>query len=163
MVRTGRTQNRAGAGDPVFKQLMNFLKAPEAKRPGDLRVAVAMLLIEAAHRDDTFDAAERAVIARLLTEKFALSAEECAQLLASAEAAIAGMVQLHPYTHAISGQMAPEERIHLIEMLWEVVYADGVLDPQEDALIRRVAGLIYVTDRDRMLARQRVLARRGGA
>ena len=46
-------------------------------------------------------------------------------------------------------------------MLWEVAYADGVLDPEEDAMIRKIAGLIYVEDRDRMLARQRVLARRG--
>ena len=45
-------------------------------------------------------------------------------------------------------------------MLWDVAYADGVLDPEEDLLIRRIAGLIYVSDRDRVLARQRVLARK---
>jgi uncharacterized tellurite resistance protein B-like protein len=45
-------------------------------------------------------------------------------------------------------------------MLWDVAYADGVLDPEEDLLIRRIAGLIYVDDRERVLARQRVLARR---
>jgi len=45
-------------------------------------------------------------------------------------------------------------------MMWEVVYADGVLDPEEDALIRRMVDLIHITDRDRVLARQRVLARR---
>jgi uncharacterized tellurite resistance protein B-like protein len=55
----------------------------------------------------------------------------------------------------------PAERIQLIEMLWEVAYADGVLDPEEDLLIRRVAGLIAVEDRERVLARQRVAARRG--
>jgi uncharacterized tellurite resistance protein B-like protein len=55
--------------------------------------------------------------------------------------------------------MDPAERIQLIEMLWEVVYADGVLDSEEDALIRRIAGLIYVEDRDRVLARKRVLER----
>jgi uncharacterized tellurite resistance protein B-like protein len=70
------------------------------------------------------------------------------------------MVQLHGHTNDIAQQMTPDERIHLIEMLWEVAYADGVLDPEEDLLIRRVAGLVYVTDRDRVLARQRVLARK---
>jgi uncharacterized tellurite resistance protein B-like protein len=55
--------------------------------------------------------------------------------------------------------MTPQQRSHLIEMLWEVAYADGVLDPQEDALLRRVAGLIYVSDADRVAARQRVLQR----
>jgi uncharacterized tellurite resistance protein B-like protein len=46
-------------------------------------------------------------------------------------------------------------------MLWQVAYADGVLDPEEDLLIRRVAGLIHVTDRERVLARQRALAALG--
>jgi uncharacterized tellurite resistance protein B-like protein len=46
-------------------------------------------------------------------------------------------------------------------MLWEVVYARGNLTPEEDALIRKVAGLLYVSDRDRGLARQRVLHRLG--
>ena len=57
--------------------------------------------------------------------------------------------------------MQPSERIQLIEMLWEVAYADGVLDPEEDALIRRIGSLIYITDRDRVLAKHRVLARLG--
>jgi uncharacterized tellurite resistance protein B-like protein len=55
--------------------------------------------------------------------------------------------------------MTPDERVDLVEMLWEVAFADGVLDPEEDLLIRRIAGLIAVSDRDRVLARQRVVAR----
>jgi uncharacterized tellurite resistance protein B-like protein len=46
-------------------------------------------------------------------------------------------------------------------MLWDVAYADGVLDPEEDLLIRRISGLIHVTDRERVLARQEVLKRLG--
>jgi uncharacterized tellurite resistance protein B-like protein len=122
---------------------------------------VAVLLVEAAHRDDTFSPQERKVISRLLTEKFALSPEECDRLLSSAEDANANMTQLHPYTRAVFEQMAPDERVELIEMMWEVAYADGVLDPEEDALIRRLGSLIHVTDRERVVARQRVLARRG--
>ncbi|HVT25648.1 MAG TPA: TerB family tellurite resistance protein [Rhizomicrobium sp.] len=142
---------------------MNFLKGsdPAEQRTGDLRLAVAVLLVEAAHRDEQFGPEERAVIERLLTEKFALSKDECDQLISSGEATTARMVQLHPYTHAVFEQMDPEERIQLIEMLWEVAYADGVLDPEEDALIRKIGGLIYITDRDRMLARKRVLERMG--
>lgn len=144
----------------MFRQLMNLLAVPTPERPPpDLRVAVAMLLIEAARRDDVFGPEERKVIAQLLTRKFGLSGEECADLLRSAEVANESVVQLHPYTRAVFEQMPPAERIDLIEMLWEVVYADGVLDPDEDALIRRIGALIYVTDRDRVLARQRVLAR----
>lgn len=147
----------------MFQQLMNFLKGEDRdeNRPDALRIAVAVLLLEAAWRDDQFDPRERAVIERLLTEKFALTENECAQLMALGEQTVSRMVQIHPYTHAVFERMDPEERIQLIEMLWEVVYADGVLDPEEDALIRRIGGLIYITDRDRMLARKRVLERLG--
>ena len=147
----------------MFHQLMNFLRTPEAKPPADLKVAVAVLLIEAAMRDDSFAPEERAAIARILRESFGLAKDEASQLLAVGEGRVREMVQLHPYTHAIFEQMAPEERVRFIEMLWEVAYADGVLDPEEDAMIRKIAGLIYVEDRDRMLARQRVLARLGKA
>ena len=52
-----------------------------------------------------------------------------------------------------------EERIELIEMIWEVVYADGELHDYEANLLRRLGGLLYVSDRERGDARKRVLAR----
>ena len=144
----------------MFDKLMRLVKAPEVPRRPDLRLSVAALLVEAARQDDQFDAQERAVIAELLTGKFSLNPEECAQLLAAGEARAKDVVQLHGFhTSAIFEQMTPQERVGLVEMLWEVAYADGVLDPEEDLLIRRVAGLIHVTDRERVLAKQRVVAR----
>ncbi len=144
----------------MFAQLARLLQAPQPQRQlPSTREAVAILLVEAARMDDTFGPDERAMIAHLLAQKFALSAEECGKLLADSEALSARMTQLHPYTHAIFEQMPMAERIELIEMLWDVAYADGVLDPEEDSLIRRIAGLIYVTDRDRVLARKKVLDR----
>ena len=147
----------------MFDKILSFLAAPpDARAPQeDLRLAVAVLLIEAAHRDDTFDAKERAVIERLLTAKFSLTPDECARLMAAGEAAAANMTQLHPHVGVITDQMDEAERIRLMEMLWDVAYADGVLDPEEDLLIRRLGSLIHITDRDRVLARQRVLARLG--
>jgi uncharacterized tellurite resistance protein B-like protein len=71
------------------------------------------------------------------------------------------MTRLHGHTSQIAQTMSLEERVQLIEMLRDVAYADGVLDPEEDPLIRRIAGLNCVTDRDRVLARQRVLVRKG--
>ncbi len=146
----------------MFDQLLGFLKGPEPEaKPDDLRVAVAMLLLEAAHRDDHFGPEERATIERLLTARFALSRAECAELMQVCEAASQRAVQLHPYTQAVFQQMTPEERVRFVEMLWEVVYADGELDADEDALIRRLGVLVRVTDRERMIAKQRVLARLG--
>jgi len=145
----------------MFVPLMNWLKAPrpEAKPPNDLRLAVAVLLVEAAHMDDRFGPKEHEVIKRLLTDKFELSASETQELLELSEKTVARAAQLHPYTRTCFTQMDDEERLNIVEMLWEVVYADGVLDPEEDLLVRRVAGLIAIEERDRVLARQRVLAR----
>jgi uncharacterized tellurite resistance protein B-like protein len=145
----------------MFQQLLRTLSAPHPKPPTDLRLAVAVLLIEAAYRDDFFKPEERDVILRLLQHKFALTAEEASSLVRAAEDACRHSVQLHPWTSVVSEQMTEADRINLVEMMWEVAYADGVLDPEEDALIRRMVGLIHITDRDRMLARKRVLERTG--
>jgi uncharacterized tellurite resistance protein B-like protein len=71
--------------------------------------------------------------------------------------------QYFPFTHMITTRLSTEQRVGIIEMLWEVAYADGVLDPQEDMLLRQIAGLIHVPDRDRGLARQRALEKAAAA
>jgi uncharacterized tellurite resistance protein B-like protein len=147
----------------MFDHLMRILKGPEPPHRPDLRLSVAVLLLEAARQDDRFDPKERAVIENVLTAKFDLQPGECAQLMTAAEKRASYIVQLYGHTSEVSGHTTPDQRIALIEMLWEVAYADGVLDPEEDHLVRRIAGLIYVSDRDRVLARQRVLARKQGA
>lgn len=131
---------------------------PEADA-GDLRIAVTALLVEAAHVDDGFDTSERAVIGRLLERRFGLSAEAAQQLLTTAEDVADRSAQLFRFTRVINDSLSIEQRIELIEMMWEVAYADGHLDALEDTLLRRVGGLIYVPDRERGEARQRVLRR----
>ncbi|MEQ9447386.1 MAG: TerB family tellurite resistance protein [Rhodospirillaceae bacterium] len=129
-------------------------------QPDELKLAVAALLVEAACRDDTFDEGERETIERLISEKYGLSANETHELVESAHEAQQESGHLYGFTRNMVKGMEYEERVHLIEMLWDVVYADGILDPHEDALIRRVAGLIYVSDVDRGSARRRVLDRK---
>jgi uncharacterized tellurite resistance protein B-like protein len=147
----------------LFDAILKHLSLAERDAPGpdDLQVAVAVLLIEAARMDDYFGPKERATIENLLAARFELSPESTKALLDRAQATSARSSQLHPFTRLAVEHMTPEQRVKLIEMLWEVAYADGVLDPEEDVLLRRVAGLIYVTDEDRVAARQRVLARIG--
>ena len=144
----------------LFSALQKLLSAPEPQTAPDLRLSVAILLLEAARQDDVFEERERAAIETLLKQRFDLSETECQELMRVAETRAGALVQLHGHTSAIAAQMSPDERIRLIEMLWDVAYADGVLDPEEDLLIRRIAGLIYVSDRDRVLARQRVMQRK---
>ena len=96
-------------------------------------------------------------IERLLAEKFDLSSAAVASLVEAAESAVRHSTQFFPFTQQIVKRISHEERAHILEMMWEVAYADGVLDPHEDALLRRIAGLIHVPDQERGLARQRAL------
>ena len=146
---------------PMFDNILKLLTAPEAPAPShdQLQMAVAVLLVEAARMDDIFADAERTTIERLLSEKFELSPEATRKLVETAETTAEKSHQLHPFTRLAVERMTPQQRVRLIEMLWEVAYADGVLDPEEDALLRRVAGLIYVSDADRVAARLRVVER----
>jgi uncharacterized tellurite resistance protein B-like protein len=147
----------------MIERVLDFLSGrapPVLNEGGDaLAMAVAALLIEAARMDDAFDAAERATIERLLAERFALAPDEGRALVAEAEQAVRDSTQFFPFTQEICRRMPPEARVQVIEMLWEVAYADGVLDPQEDMLLRRIAGLIYVPDGERGAARKRALAK----
>jgi uncharacterized tellurite resistance protein B-like protein len=151
----------------MLDRLMNFLSGAEAPStkagPDELQLAVAALLVEAARMDDNFDAGERASIERLLAARFDLGAEAVHTLVTAAEKKMSETAQYFPFTHAITTRLSTEERVGIIEMLWEVAYADGVLDPQEDMLLRQIAGLIHVPDRDRGEARKRALAKAAAA
>jgi uncharacterized tellurite resistance protein B-like protein len=127
----------------------------------ELELALTALLIEAAYSDNHFDGPERAVIARLIERRFNLLPSDVRALLATGEAAATESVELFHFTRIINERLSYEERVELIEMMWEVAYADRVLDEYEDSLLRRVGGLIYVPDPERGIARQRVLRRLG--
>jgi uncharacterized tellurite resistance protein B-like protein len=125
------------------------------------QLAAAALLVEAASMDSDFDAVERAKIEQLLQSRFALSPTEAEQLLGQAEQAAGESVEWQGFTRAVKDGFAPEDRIQVIEMLWEVAYADGQLHDYEASLLRRITGLLYVSDWDSGEARKRVLARLG--
>jgi uncharacterized tellurite resistance protein B-like protein len=126
----------------------------------ELHLAAAALLAEVAMADDIgFDDAERSAICALMSARFGLSESDAAALVSAAEDHAAESVNLVGLTRVIKDSFSEQERIELIEMIWEVVYADGVLHDYEDSLLRRIAGLIYVSDRDRGEARKRVLVR----
>ncbi len=122
-----------------------------------LRLAAVALLVEAACLDDHFDDAERDCITALVRQRFELGEAEAAALLSEAEKATDQASELYRFTRVVKDSFTNEERIELVEMLWGVVYADGVLHDYEASLLRRVAGLIYVNDRDSGDARKRVL------
>ncbi|MSO73393.1 MAG: TerB family tellurite resistance protein [Rhodospirillaceae bacterium] len=141
-------------GEPAVSQAT-------AATPADLHVAVGALLVEAASRDDVFEPSERAAIERLLADRFELSPDSMAALLKASEEAKHGSLELFGFVRKLIKELDEHQRIEVIEMLWEVAYADSVLDAHEDAIIRKVAGLLYVSDFDRGAARRRARAKLG--
>lgn len=140
--------------------LLTGRAAPALKDSTDqLQLAVAALLIEAGRMDGKFDEVERGTIERLLTERFQLERQAVQSLIEEARRRVEYSVQYFPFTHEKCTRLALEKRIEIIQMLWTVPYADGVLDPEEDMLVRQIAGLIHVPDKERGLARQGALAK----
>ena len=127
----------------------------------ELQVAAAALLVEAAQMDAEFGSDERQRILDVVRARFGLSEAEAHSLLELADDRVAGSSQLYGFTRIVKDHFDHDERVELIEMLWEVVYADGVLHDLEASLMRRVAGLIYVPDRESGAARKRALRKIG--
>ncbi|MDA1091366.1 MAG: TerB family tellurite resistance protein [Proteobacteria bacterium] len=140
-------------------------KASGGGDASDAEAAAVALLVEAAVMDGDFDGDERQVIAGLIVARFGLDAADVEELISAGEQAVEDSNQLFAFTSAVKKGFDFDQRIALIEMLWQVAFADGVLHDFEASLVRRVAGLIHVSDRDSGAARKRVLQRldEGGA
>ena len=130
--------------------------------PDAPKLAAAALLVEAACMDGHFDGDERDAVCAALGAHFGLSESEAGTLIEEAEAVHHEATDLHRFTRAINDRYDHGNRLAVMEMLWEVVYADGRLHAYEANLIRRVGGLLHITDRERGEARKRVLARVSG-
>ncbi|MCG8354068.1 MAG: TerB family tellurite resistance protein [Kiloniellales bacterium] len=137
------------------------MEAAEASGEDEVQLAAVALLIEAALMDEQFEDGERAKIAELIKARFELDDGEAARLIDVAQDEVRGSNQLFRYTRVVNQRFDQEERIELMEMLWQVAYADGALHDYEANLMRRLAGLIHITDRDSGAARKRALASLG--
>jgi uncharacterized tellurite resistance protein B-like protein len=134
--------------------------APGARHSAEeFQIAAAALLVEAAQMDDSFDARERDKIVELVTARFSLNPSESQGLLEAAEDRVAQSSQLFGFTRIVKKAFGHEERVEIIEMLWEVVYTDGELHDHEASLMRRLTGLLHVSDRESAAARKRALSR----
>jgi uncharacterized tellurite resistance protein B-like protein len=134
--------------------------APHGKH-NTLHLAAAVLMVDAAAIDGEFGEAERATVVGILKRHFGLADDALAALLSRAEGRRDTASDLNRYTLTIKDELSEEQRVELVELLWEVVYADGELHAYEANLLRRIAGLLYVSDRERGEARKRVLKRLG--
>jgi len=127
----------------------------------DQRIAVAALLVIAAHADHDYADAERAQIDRVLAERYGLAPDVAAKLRAQGEAAEAASHDMYKFTALIKTGVPYEERSSVLEALWRVVLADETREMHEEALMRRVTDLLGFDTRDSVEARRRAQAALG--
>jgi uncharacterized tellurite resistance protein B-like protein len=128
-------------------------------RGEELRVAAGALLINAGSIDGRFDPDEKRKVKDLLRRRFDLEPKELRQLFDEAAAEERDAVDLYRFTSVLCRELDQDGRKRIVEMLWEVVMADGVVDEFEANLVWRVAELIGVSTRDRVILRKKVEAR----
>lgn len=144
----------------MLKRLKEFFDKPPASDASPIvdngvKLASAALLAHAARLDGHFDDSERTALQKILTRGFDLTPAETTELIALAEAEDANANDLYRWTSQINKNLEEAEKIDLMEQLWTIVLADGVIDDYETHLIRRVTGLIHVPDRQAGAARKR--------
>ncbi|QYX58633.1 TerB family tellurite resistance protein [Roseovarius sp. SCSIO 43702] len=142
----------------MFGRLLDALAAPDPKplSHDDARLALGALLVRVARTDGSYDAEEKRRITRILATRYNLDEAGAEALKSDAEALEAEAPDTVRFTRAIKDAVPYDDRIAVIEALWKVVLADGVRDDEENALLRLVASLLGVNDRDSNIARKRV-------
>ena len=129
-------------------------KSPSIERDISASEAMAALMVRIAKSDDDYSATEIARIDAVLGLLYQLSADQAAKLRETAEALEAEAPDTVRFTRAIKEEVPYEERFDVVRALWQVVLADGARDAEEDALMRLLASLLGVNDRDSALARK---------
>lgn len=144
----------------MLKRLLQVL-APSTERGATNQVdriplAAAVLLLEVAHADGEYHAAEDELIGALLKEHFSVDDELLAELLELADETRVNSSDLHQFTRDINKAYSQPEKEQIIEAVWSLVYADGRLDHFEEALMRQLGTLIGLSHRQLIEAKLRV-------
>ena len=143
-----------------LREILNktLVKSEEGSEDRDhgLRLATATLLVEIVRADHEEDLAEGVAVLNQLKSFFDLSEEETSLLVKEAEQKADHSVSLQDFTRVLHERLSAREKHSVIEMLWRVALADSKLDKHEDHLVRKVAGLLYVSHSDLIRIRNQV-------
>ena len=148
----------------TIRQFFAELVGADEPRPftdDDFRLAAAGLLYHVVAIDGVVSEEERAKLGELLRHRYGLDADGTAALVEAAEAADKQAVDLYGFTSVLKRRLDEEERERIVEMMWELVYADGKVHEFEDNLIWRAAELLGVSSKARIRLKQAVRANAG--
>ncbi len=152
----------------MFESLRNFVadfvegdRHPSQFADDDYRLAAVALLVHAATIDGEMLGAERDKLHAVVKRRFNLDDALADELIDKATAAEHESVDLYHFTSLLNRVVDEEGRARIIEMMWEIVYADGRRDELEDNLLWRAADLLGVSARERIQLRQRIAKEAG--
>ena len=124
-------------------------KTRKANQQDELAIAIAVLMLEVAKSDfDESDSEIQTMALWLESQDLGLTQQGILQLLESAREEQARSAGLFEYTRRACERMSMGERVQLVEQLWRIAYADGIIDKYEEAAIRKASELLYVAHSD---------------
>ena len=112
------------------------------------KIAVVALLISTAKYDGNFDESERLEIHNLIKNYFSLSSKSTDDIFKAAEKIENEANDLQQFTRSLNKLLNEEEKLKIVELIWKIVMADGIIDNYEENLVRRLSGLLYLQDKD---------------
>jgi uncharacterized tellurite resistance protein B-like protein len=132
------------------------LSAPENISEDKLQLATVVLFLEMMHMDDKIEENEQEIILSLVQQNFSLTAEQAASLMELAEQQRKQATDYFQFTSLINKEYSLEQKVRLIESLWKIAFVDGVLDMNEEYLVRKIADLLHVPHTAFIMAKNRV-------
>lgn len=125
--------------------------APDEHR---LQVATAALLAEVMRLDGQAEP-ERLAVLEAVQQRFGLSDDEARTLVDLAESEAREAVDYYQFTSLINREFSIEQKVHIVELMWQVVYADAALSAHENHAMRKIADLLHVSHGDYIAAKLR--------
>ena len=135
--------------------LKNFFKKKEKESPDNKNLLIIALLIHAAKIDENYTENEKKIIKNVVMDLNKINSNQANELLKLAEEKERESNQIIEFTKEIK-KYSMEFRLKIIEILWKIVYSDGSSDSYESNLIRRVCGLLYISDIDNGMIKLKV-------
>ena len=127
----------------------------EKKDPAKNDVLIIALLIHAAKIDENYTENEKKIIKKTIMDLYQLDLNQAEELLNKAEKKEAESNQIIEFTREMK-KYSMEFRLKIIEIIWKIVYSDGTSDNYESNLIRRICGLLYISDKDNGIVKTKV-------
>ncbi len=132
------------------------LSAPSESPEEKLQLATVALFLEMMQMDDRVEVKEQNIILSLISHNCSLTTEQSTSLLKLAEQQRTQATDYYQFTSLINKEYSQEQKVRLIESLWKIAFIDGILDIQEEYLVRKIADLLYVPHSAFIMAKNRV-------